>query len=292
MRWRFELSFYSFDIVYRPGKENVPPDTFSRSSCAAVLSDSLYQLHQSLCHPGITRISHFVRVRNLPYSVEEIKRMTNTCRICCECKPRCHRPAKRHLIKATQPFERLNIDFKGPLPSNKKKVYFLNVIDEYSRFPFVFPCLDMNTSSVIKCLSLLFTLFRMPTFVHSDRGPSLVSHELRSCLTGKRVAVSRTTPYNPAGNGQVEKYNGTVWRAVTMACRSKNLPIKYWLDILPDALHSWLTIPGPVYLKRHVCTSKMELLVNEVELIGSNSHYAHVRYPDGRETTVSIRHLV
>ena len=114
MRWQVELSCYSFDIVYRPGKEKVPPDIFSRGSCAAVLSDSLYQLHRSLYHPGITRMAHFVWVRNLPYSVEEIKRMTNACRICCECKPRYHRPAKSHLIKATQPFERLNIDFKGP----------------------------------------------------------------------------------------------------------------------------------------------------------------------------------
>ena len=53
----------------------------------------------------------------------------------------------------------------------------------------------------------------------------------------------------------------------------------------------WLTIPGAIYLKRHVCTSKMELLVDEAEFIGANSHYAHVRYPDGRETTVSTRNL-
>ena len=78
----------------------------------------------------------------------------------------------------------------------------------------------------------------MPDFVHSARGPSLVSHELHSYLTRKGVAVSRITPYNPTGIGQVEKYNGTVWRAVTMACRSKNLPIKYWQDVLPNALHS------------------------------------------------------
>ena len=31
--------------------------------------------------------------------------------------------------------------------------------------------------------------------------------------------------------------------------------------------------------------------VDEVELIGENSTYAHVRYPDGQETTVSTRHL-
>ena len=95
-----ELSYYSFNIVYRPGKENVPPDSFSQSSCPALLSESLYQLYQSLCHPGITRMYHFSRVLNLPYSVEKIKKMTNACRICCKCKPSCHRTAKSHLIKA------------------------------------------------------------------------------------------------------------------------------------------------------------------------------------------------
>ena len=323
MRWRVELSCYSFDIVYRPGKVNIPPDTFSRSTCAALPMDSLYQLHQSLCHPGITRMYHFVRVRNLPYSIEEVKKMTNSCPICCECKPRYHRPDKSHLIKATQPFERLNIDFKGPLPSNNKNVYFLNVIDEYSRFPFVFPCPDMTAGTVIKCLTLLFTVFGMPAFVHSDRGPSLVSQELRAFLSGKGVAMSHTTAYNPTCNGQVEKYNGTVWKAVTMACKSKALPIKRWQEVLPDVLHSirsllctatnetpherlfrfarrsvtgssvptWLATPGPVFLKRHVRTSKMEPLVDEVELLGANPNYAHICYPDGRTTTVSTKHL-
>ena len=32
-----------------------------------------------------------------------------------------------HLIKATQPFERLNIDFKGPVPSNANNVYMLTL---------------------------------------------------------------------------------------------------------------------------------------------------------------------
>ncbi|XP_015767631.1 PREDICTED: uncharacterized protein LOC107346353 [Acropora digitifera] len=55
MRWRLELSCYSFDIVYRPGKENVAPDTFSRSTCASSAHDSLYKLHDSLCHPGLVQ---------------------------------------------------------------------------------------------------------------------------------------------------------------------------------------------------------------------------------------------
>jgi len=35
----------------------------------------------------------------------------------------------------------------------------------------------------------------------------------------------------------------------------------------------------------------MDPLVDEVELLQANPHYAHVRYPDGRETTVATKHL-
>eukprot|EP00794_Sanderia_malayensis_P010659 gene10659-11787_t len=49
--------------------------------------------------------------------------------------------------------------------------------------------------------------------------------------------------------------------------------------------------PGAVLLKRHVRTNKTEPLVDEVELLQANPHYAFVRYSDGRETTVSTKHL-
>ena len=324
MRWRTELSCYQFNIVYRPGAENIPPDTLSRAFCAASPSaESLGELHNSLCHPGVTRMYHFVKTRNLPYSIEDVRRMTKACRVCAEHKPQFYSPAQAHLIKATQPFERLNIDFKGPLKSNNQNVYFLNIIDEFSRFPFVYPCKDVSTRSVIQCLCQLFSLFGMPAYIHSDRGAAFMSEELRQFLTGKGIATSRTTPYNPACNGQVEKYNGTIWKAITMALKTRGLPVTCWQDVLPDALHSlrsllctatnctpherffkfdrrsscgssvptWLSTPGPVLLKRHVRTSKTDPLVDEVQLLQANPQYAHIRHSDGRESTVSIRHL-
>jgi len=79
-----ELSCFDFDIVYRPGRDNVAPDAFLRSSCSSVYSDSrsLFELHDSLCYPGVTRIYHFVKSKNLPYSVEDVRQMTNACKIC------------------------------------------------------------------------------------------------------------------------------------------------------------------------------------------------------------------
>jgi len=35
----------------------------------------------------------------------------------------------------------------------------------------------------------------------------------------------------------------------------------------------------------------MDPLVDEAELLQPNPYYAHVRYPDGRETTVATKHL-
>ena len=67
----------------------------------------------------------------------------------------------------------------------------------------------------------------MLAFVHSDRGASFMSHELQAFLREKGVATSRTTSYNPAGNGQVERYDGIVWKAVEMSLKSKNLHTKY-----------------------------------------------------------------
>uniref|UniRef100_A0A0A9WQS8 ATP-dependent RNA helicase mrh4, mitochondrial n=1 Tax=Lygus hesperus TaxID=30085 RepID=A0A0A9WQS8_LYGHE len=54
---------------------------------------------------------------------------------------------------------------------------------------------------------------------------------------------------------------------------------------------SWLMNPGPVLMKRNVRQSKYDPIVDEVHLLEGNPEYSHVRLPDGRETTVSTRHL-
>ena len=52
-----------------------------------------------------------------------------------------------------------------------------------------------------------------------------------------------------------------------------------------------LATPRLVYIKRQVRTSKMDPLVDKVELLQASPHYAHVHYPDGKETTVATKHL-
>jgi len=109
---------------------------------------------------------HWTRSKNLPFTLDDIKRVTTTCPICAEVKPKFFKQEGNHLIKATSPFERLNIDFKVPLPSNTNNHYILTIIDEYSRFPFAVSCRDISLTSVINNLWQLFSIFGMPAYIH------------------------------------------------------------------------------------------------------------------------------
>ena len=157
--WRLELASFSYTVKYQPGKDNVAPDSFTRAFIASMSTSNLTEIHNGLCHPGVTRMVHFVRSKNMQFSTEEVKKTCSTCRICAELKPQFYHPTSRTLIKATQPMERLSIDFKGPLPTTSRNAYILTVVDEYLRFPFAsFPCPNMHSSTVIKYLYQIFTL--------------------------------------------------------------------------------------------------------------------------------------
>ena len=130
------------------------------------------------------------------------------------------------------------MDFKGPLPSASRNKYILTIVDEYSRFPFAFPCSDLTAATVIKCLTQLFCIFGLAGRVHSDRGSAFMSKDVKDFLQSKGVATSRTTPYNPQGNGQIERRNGTLWKTVTLGLKSRGLPLTHWEMVLPQALHS------------------------------------------------------
>ena len=98
------IASYSYKIKYRPGKQNVGPDTLSRAFGSSLsASSSLEEIHAQLCHPGVTRLLHFVRTKNLPFSTSEVKRVVSSSKTCAEIKLQFHRSETGVLVKTTQP---------------------------------------------------------------------------------------------------------------------------------------------------------------------------------------------
>ena len=114
--WCLELASYSYTIKYRPGKDNAATDSLTRAFCGSTLLSNLVEIHDALCHPGVTRLLHFVRTKNLPFFTDDVRKVCSNCRICAELKPSFYKPIGTKLIKATKPFERISMDFKGPAP--------------------------------------------------------------------------------------------------------------------------------------------------------------------------------
>ena len=114
--WRIELNQYLYDIRHKHGSSNAAPDALTRFVCSTIPPQKrLLDLHNCLGHPGFARLYHFIRSRNLHFTSEEAKLVSRACKTCAEVKPRFYQPPEGQLIKATQPFERLSIDFKGPM---------------------------------------------------------------------------------------------------------------------------------------------------------------------------------
>ena len=123
-------------------------------------SSKLSDIHDQLCHPGVTRLLHFVRTKSLPYSTDDVKKLYHSCRICAELKPQFYRPQQNTLIKTTQPMEQWSIDFKGPLRIHTCLLWLMN------NLAFQSP----TSATVMKCFDKMCVLCGTPRYVHSDPG--------------------------------------------------------------------------------------------------------------------------
>ncbi len=243
-RWRLDLAEFDFTIHHLPGRLNTAADALSRISSISV-SDSMDIVrlqHEQFGHPGVSRLMKLCQVSRDCSSIQNLfetcTAVVQNCRICAEIKPRWSKPIPGHVVHATEPWQRLSIDFMVGKPvSSAGYSNILTIIDECSRFPFAFPTKDRSTATVIKCLTSLFQIFGPPKSIHSDRGPEFFSKEMSQFLATWGVHQSRTTPYNPTGNAQCERFNGIIWRTLLCILSQHQVDITFWPDFLGEALH-------------------------------------------------------
>jgi len=91
---------------------------------------------------------------------------------------------------------------------NKKKVRFLNILDEHSRECIAsIPRRSWRNNDVIEALSKLMILKGCPEYMRSDNGSEFTANKLRKWLSNVGVITAYIEPGSPWENGYIESFN-------------------------------------------------------------------------------------
>ena len=80
--------------------------------------------------------------------------------------------------------------------------------------------------------------FRCPQYLHTDQGRNVDGNLINSICQLLQVHKTRTTPYHPASNGQVERYNRTILQMVRCFLEGKSRQWDRHLHLLAGALRT------------------------------------------------------
>lgn len=195
--------------------------TLFRSFCWATASlGSLKDVHNSSCHPDIARVHHFVRCKNLPCSVDDVKPVPyeNWC-----CKS-----LARNSTEVTA----------------SNYWWLMAIVHGYHpRFSFIYYNSNLLATRVVRVLTSIPSIFfRVSSYVHSDR-------VLLLCLKNWRTFPTVTAFYLAFFNckakwtGSKEPLSGLSFWRLSQKCTSQPMG-----DCPSCVLHSLL------------CTNKLDLL--------------------------------
>ena len=97
------------------------------------------------------------------------------------------------------------------------------------------PLKDQTAESTVKALVETFSIYGIPTYIHSDQGANFESTLLKETCRAFGIHKSRTTPYHPQGDGLVECTNQSLLQMLRTYCvRSSD-----WEKWLPFLLYAY-----------------------------------------------------
>jgi hypothetical protein len=114
------------------------------------------------------------------------------------------------------PWDRLSIDIMGPLPeSSQGNKYILVVTDYFTKWVEIFAIPDQQAETCANILlNEVFARYGCPYDLHSDQGRNFTGEIFTELCKVLQIRKTRTTPYHPSGNGQVERFNRTLIRMI------------------------------------------------------------------------------
>ena len=132
-------------------------------------------------------------------------------------------------------FKCLFLDFLGPFPASKSGFkYILVIVDQLSRFPFLFPCKSQTSEVVVEALDkYVIPLASLPENLMVDGGSCFTSPKFEEYCERLNIKLNINIAYQPEWMGAVETVNRVVRYSLAKTCEQQ---YDFWDKFIPGIL--------------------------------------------------------
>ncbi len=138
------------------------------------------------------------------------------------------------------PNTRIHADLFGPMvDASRKSAYILCITDAFTKYAVVTTIQNKDAQTVAKAIfEQWFCKFGIPAQIHTDGGKEFVNKLLGELCELLNVQHTKTTPYHPQCNSQVEVFNKTVKKYLASYVDETTLN---WDEFLPALMLAYNT---------------------------------------------------
>ncbi|CAI5682172.1 unnamed protein product [Oreochromis niloticus] len=211
-------SVVQHDILTTPGPPVKQPPR--RMAGDKQIAADQQQMHDGPVggHFGAERT--LARLKNRYYWYNMKDDVTLWCRTCTSCAERA-RPLKTPqaamgTVRVGAPMERIPVDLMGPLNETERHNQFILVVQDYfSKWVEAYPVPNEQAPTVAeKVVAEWVCRYGAPQSLHSDQGTNFESAVFQGMCELFGIKKTHTMPFHPQSDGQVERFNATLQKAL------------------------------------------------------------------------------
>ena len=138
------------------------------------------------------------------------------------------------------PMERVHIDILGPISeSNRGNRYVLVMVDQFTKWVECCALPDQSAETVARSfVDNIVARLGCPFELHSDQGRNFESNVVKEICRLLEISKTRTTPYRPQANGQVERFNRTIMQILRCFMQEYHGDWDVYLPLVAGAIRS------------------------------------------------------